>query len=284
MDEKEKIKHASEAIIGAVAGAVCQINEIQKNAETYVKDGLLFCSKCNTEKQVAVKFFGMEKIMPCLCECELREQERIELEAKKEKFLNENERNRLNGIPDKALRSFRFEYDNRSDIGFTDFLRDYAGNYEEIKKNNIGLFIYGEKGSGKTFGAACLANKLIDSGQIVMMSTFPRLERMIFDSDDKNRTIAEIVSCDFLIIDDFGVERDTSYQKEMLYTIIDERYKSEKPLILTSNISFKELSQMNSRISDRLLDMCQPLKKEGKSKRLEKAVNKAKLLKEVMGR
>ena len=43
------------------------------------------------------------------------------------------------------------------------------------------------------------------------------------------------------IIDDFGMERGTEYGLEQIYNVIDSRYRSKKPLIVTTNIPLHDL-------------------------------------------
>ncbi len=66
-----------------------------------------------------------------------------------------------------------------------------------------------------------------------------------------------------LIIDDFGMERGTEYGLEQVYNVIDSRYRSRKPLIVTTNLTLEELQHLedtaHARIYDRLLEMCSPL-------------------------
>ena len=44
-----------------------------------------------------------------------------------------------------------------------------------------------------------------------------------------------------LILDDFGMERGTEYGLEQVYSVIDSRYQSGKPLIATTNLTLEEL-------------------------------------------
>lgn len=251
-----------------------------------IKDGILYCPECQEAKQCKVTMFGVTKTFPCLCKCEVAEQEAAEARVKDQTKQARMRQLKDAGTMDGSFRDTTFECDDGNDKSFIDFLKKYADNKNEILAKNIGLYIYGDYGCGKTFGAACLANRLLDMGESVLMSTFSRLERMIFDSEDKNMTISEIMGYNFLILDDFGAERKTEYQLEMLYTIIDERYKSGKPIILTSNIPFDALMKpqhaQEGRIYERVVQMCQPLKKAGKSRRISEAVNKAKLLSAIM--
>ena len=77
-----------------------------------------------------------------------------------------------------------------------------------------------------------------------------------------------------LIIDDLGVERDTPYVLETVYLVIDERYKSGKPFIITTNLSLEELRNPadleHGRIYDRIMERCVPVAFSGKNYRTDK--------------
>ena len=58
---------------------------------------------------------------------------------------------------------------------------------------------------------------------------------------DRNEYIARLCSFPLLILDDFGMERGTEYGLEQVYNVIDSRYRSRKPLIVTTNLTLEEL-------------------------------------------
>lgn len=60
-------------------------------------------------------------------------------------------------------------------------------------------------------------------------------------AQDKEWYLNNLVSCDLLIVDDFGMERQTDYAREQVFNIIDGRYLARKPLIVTTNLSLHEL-------------------------------------------
>ena len=68
--------------------------------------------------------------------------------------------------------------------------------------------------------------------------------------------------------------------------MIDSRYRSEKPLIVTTNLSLDELNNpldtAHNRIYDRLLEMCAPVCFSGENFRRESAQNKLNRLKQLM--
>ena len=88
------------------------------------------------------------------------------------------------------------------------------------------------------------------------------------------------------IIDDFGMERGTEYGLEQVYNVIDSRYRSKKPLIVTTNIPLQDLQHpqdtAHARIYDRLLEKCAPIRFSGENFRKATAQDKLARLKNLM--
>lgn len=103
---------------------------------------------------------------------------------------------------------------------------------------------------------------------------------------DRNEYIDQITDATLLILDDFGIERNTEYALEQLYNVINARYLKEKPTIITTNINFSDLEKEQSdimlgRIYSRIIEMCLPLRIVGRDRRkliFKDKMNKAKLL------
>ncbi|WP_455258188.1 ATP-binding protein, partial [Peptoniphilus asaccharolyticus] len=156
--------------------------------------------------------------------------------------------------------------------------------YEEMKKENIGLLFYGSVGSGKTYLACSIANALIEQYQIsVKIRNFAQiineLQKSSFDFD-KNAYIESLVNTSVLILDDLGIERDTSYAKEQVYNIVNNRYLKQKPTIFTTNLSYDTIvncteSVEYQRIYSRIIEMCIPVMVVGEDFR--KIIQKDKL-------
>ena len=75
------------------------------------------------------------------------------------------------------------------------------------------------------------------------MTNFPtilnRLTGMF--SEDRADFIARFDEYDLLIIDDLGVERSTEYAMAQMFFVIDSRYRSRSPMIITTNLKLSEL-------------------------------------------
>ena len=77
-----------------------------------------------------------------------------------------------------------------------------------------------------------------------------------------------------LVIDDLAAERKTEYMSEIIFNVIDSRYRANLPMIVTTNLTSEELQNpidmSYQRTFSRLLEMCTPIKVEGEDKRAKK--------------
>ncbi len=162
-----------------------------------------------------------------------------------------------------------------------------------MREENLGLLFWGKSGSGKTFAAAAIANAFLESTQMhapsVKMTTFGTMLGKLpgMSTQDKEWYLKGLLSCDLLILDDFGMERQTEYAREQVFNIIDGRYLACKPLIVTTNLSLQELKHpadiAQQRIYDRLLEMCIPVCFDGESQRQRLAREKLQRYRQLTG-
>ena len=133
-----------------------------------------------------------------------------------------------------------------------------------MQKKNTGILIWGGVGTGKSFFAGCIANALMEREVPVCMTNFARILNELNNSfSGRNEVVDRLCRYPLLIIDDFGMERDTDYALEQVYNIIDSRYRSKRPLIITTNLTLDEIRHpqdvAHARIYDRVLEMCVPV-------------------------
>lgn len=256
-------------------GVMAIVETEENKGDDYMVDGLLFCGKCHTPKQVRLTVFGKETVLNCVCECEAKRLgvERKELEKKEHE--RKIERLRSVGFPDDEMASITFEEDDERNEKISYSAHRYVDIFDDMYKSHKGLLLYGSVGTGKTFISACIANALIDKGVSVLATNFSRLVNKIAGMyEGKQEYLDHLNDFDLLIIDDLGAERDTEYMDEIVQSIIDSRYRSGKPLIVTTNLTAKELKNpldiRKQRIYSRLFEMCIPIEVKGKDRRKEK--------------
>ena len=260
----------AKAIFGIEQRAAESIKAEQ--GDYYDDDGLLVCGKCNTRKQTRVFILDQERTPMCLCKCEAEKRDREEAERKRRERAAELRRA---GFPDAEMQNWTFDRDDGKNEKITAILQNYVGNFEEMRKNGKGLLLFGSVGTGKTFGAACIANALIDRGYACLVTNFARLVNTISGMyDGKQAYIDGLNRFSLLVIDDLASERDTDYMNEIVYNIIDSRYRSGLPLIITTNLTADELKNpadiRKQRVYSRLLEMTIPIEVKGADRRRER--------------
>ena len=250
-------------------------NEGMKAADDYMdtETGLLMCGKCHTKKQKKISFLGVERVVGCLCRCAAEEMERErEKHREKEELLHIRQMKSV-GLQDSTFFDYTFANCDETHP-CAQYARRYVGNFAEFQKNGQGLLFWGNVGTGKTFLAGCIANALMEKNIPVLMTSFPKLLNALggLYSGEKNEYLKSLNQYRLLIIDDLGVERDTPYVLETVYLVIDERYKSGKPFIITTNLSLEELRNPadleHGRIYDRIMERCVPVAFSGKNYRI----------------
>lgn len=89
---------------------------------------------------------------------------------------------------------------------------NYVNGWDKAYASNTGLLLFGDVGTGKSFFAGCIANALLDKEISVMMTNFPTLLSRLTGMPPEERVgyIDSIGRYDLLILDDLGVERNTS--------------------------------------------------------------------------
>ena len=163
----------------------------------------------------------------------------------------------------------------------------YVDKWAEVRTKNIGLLLWGGVGTGKSFFAGCIANALMEQKVSVRMTNFASILNDLSNSlSGRNDVVDRLCSYPLLIIDDFGIERGTEYALEQVYNIIDARYRSKKPLIVTTNLTLTDLKNpqdvAHARIYDRLLSMCSPICFAGENLRQQAAAQKTANMRALM--
>ena len=252
-------------------------NEGRKAADDYMdtKTGLLMCGKCHTKKQKKISFLGVERVVGCLCRCAAEEMEREREKHREKEELLHIRQMKSAGLQDSTFFDYTFANCDETHP-CAQYARRYVENFAEFQKNGQGLLFWGNVGTGKTFLAGCIANALMEKNIPVLMTSFPKLLNALggLYSGEKNEYLKSLNQYRLLIIDDLGVERDTPYVLETVYLVIDERYKSGKPFIITTNLSLEKLRNPadleHGRIYDRIMERCVPVAFSGKNYRTDK--------------
>ena len=153
---------------------------------------------------------------------------------------------------------------------------NFSKNINEPSQKNL-LFV-GNTGLGKTFLANCVASEVIKSGKTVVYQTAPILMDKVIDYKfSYNKTGIEkeqynkIFNVDLLIIDDLGTETMNNNKFTELFNIINTRLLKNKKMLISTNLTLKELyKEYDERVMSRLIGSFTICKFVGEDRRLKK--------------
>jgi DNA replication protein DnaC len=158
-------------------------------------------------------------------------------------------------------------------------IRSYLDDLENNLKVGRGLWLFGDTGTGKTTLAMLVSKEALANGHSVAIYSLPKLLahiRRTYDVEpggDSYLTFFErLTSVDLLHIDDFGAEKRSDWVLEQLYALVNERYESQRSILLTTNLGVDKLEeQVGARTVSRLSETCEPIPLFGSDRRYEHA-------------
>lgn len=261
-------------------------NEINPGEDEYLQDGDVYCKNCHTRRSLWLPI--LQTRVRCVCYCQQKKLQEEQKQLMIEQRQAELERLKEASLIGERYRHVSFENtalgDNNDFISAFNRCKKYCEVAQTVLEEGMGIYIYGDSGTGKTHLTACMANDLIEQGYQVLFTNFAEISKIIkstFKKESKeteNNYINQLANIDFLFIDDLGTEivqknDEDTWLQEKIYDVINKRYNSKTPTIFTSNYSVKQLITergMMKKTVDRIVEMSTAiLKIEGKSYRLQ---------------
>ena len=141
----------------------------------YEQDGVVHCGYCHTPKQVLHMWRGQLRAFPIPCRCKRECLNRIaEERAQREKW-EKTEINRYHALPYPYMHQWTFAHDDGGSPQATRYFKQYVEHFAELRKEGNGLFLFGAKGTGKTYAAVQIVNALCDNGYRCLVTSFMEL-------------------------------------------------------------------------------------------------------------
>ncbi len=182
---------------------------------------------------------------PIACEC--KEAERIE---KRRLFLQEV--SHLGELQDKSFENFNPNVPGNS------VSKAYYTAFEYAKEPEGWLVMIGKVGCGKTHLAAAIANRQVARGSLVLFSTVSdlldhlRATFMPSSTEVYDDLFQKMREAALLVLDDLGAQHSTPWANEKLFQLLNYRYNSRIPTIITTNDA--GLQGVEDRIRSRMCD------------------------------
>jgi DNA replication protein DnaC len=163
-------------------------------------------------------------------------------------------------------------------------VREFVDRLDDNLSAGEGMWLMGNTGTGKTTLGMLVAKAALAAGQSAAVYFAPKLLTQIrqtyqaTDSEDAYEAFfTRLTSVDLLYIDDLGSERHTDWVVEQLYALVNERYETQRSLLVTSNAErdadegLRRLEeQIGGRTVSRLVEICgDPLPLFGPDRRIE---------------
>ena len=235
--------------------------------DTYIDplDGLAHCKRCHKPRQKVYPFMDSTKKLPFPCPCIEDRWDQEDALRESRELMTQISKLKSDGLQDKALYRCTFANDEGYNPQIS-IIRAYVEGWEKMKSKCMGLLLWGATGTGKTFMAGCIANALIDQCIPVLMTNTKTVLDRLKDlySEERFVFLKGLRKYELLIWDDFGANRETLFSLQLIYRVIDDWYRTQKPLIITTNLTLEELKKppdVNyARIYSRILELCVPIK------------------------
>jgi DNA replication protein DnaC len=143
-------------------------------------------------------------------------------------------------------------------------VRAFVDELDDNLEAGRGLWLMGDVGTGKTSLAMLISKAALERGYSVAIYSLPRLLariRRTYDADAGEQSYLEfferLTAVDLLHLDDLGVEKRTDWVLEQLYALVDERYESQRSVLVTTNLDQAKLEeQIGARTVSRLVEIC----------------------------
>jgi DNA replication protein DnaC len=143
-------------------------------------------------------------------------------------------------------------------------VKEFVDGIDERLTEGEGLWLMGDVGTGKTSLAMLVSKAAVEAGHTVAIYSLPRLLsriRRTYDAEAGEQSYLEfferLTEVDLLHIDDLGAEKRSDWVLEQLYAIVDERYETQRSVVVTTNLRQEELEeQIGPRTVSRLIEIC----------------------------
>jgi DNA replication protein DnaC len=154
----------------------------------------------------------------------------------------------------------------------------YVQRWNAMLHSGRGLYFWGAVGSGKTHAAAVVVNELIDRHLVEALflnvpEVMARFRRAIGDPGNTDATtlLDHMKQVELLVLDDLGIEEPSAWATELLYQIVDERWRERRPMIITSALSPGELTRRyRQQIASRIAGCCDAVLLGGDDRRRDR--------------
>lgn len=263
--------------VQAIANRIIRAQQIHEG--DWFEGEILYCGQCKEARREYIDVKDGRLFVTRMCKCErdaYENEQKRRVEDERNMRLERNKEN--SGIErmyqDASLKTFDVVPENQ---GAYNLAKNYVAQFPEMLERNQGLLFWGDVGTGKTYTASVIGNELLAEGRTVYALSLAKMFQKVggFNNEEEDELMDRIRTVDLLILDDLGTERSTDFAMEKVYAVIDARYRANKPVIYTTNLTLGQMKDTpdlrQKRVFDRIFQTCFPLQFSGQSRRVSEA-------------
>ena len=238
------------------------------------------CPVCGESLFTKIKWLGQERYsaVACACERKKKDNEMDWLLVKEQRQSLLARYSRISIVDAKALtETFNKAVIDDENRELYQMIKYYCQHFDEAMKENTGLYIFGERGRGKSFIANAVYNWLKKDYTVLLINLNMYSNMLKKGYEVKKEREIELLEAtrkaDLLVIDDIGTEILSEWLTEKIFNLVNYREIVRKPLIITSNLNYADLEQKfkeydeHTRIKSRIQGMCLDLELKGPDRR-----------------
>ena len=214
------------------------------------------CPNCGKNRRREAVICGVKYSFHVMCECEVKREKAERQKLEDLEKMQKIEKLRALSLLGERFKNVAFETTqtgaNSSFDAAFNRCKKYCEIYQETVKNGYGIYLFGDKGVGKTHLTACMANFLISKCVPVLFTNLFEISKAIkstfnrSSSQSEQLLIQKFSNIDVLFFDDLGPEIFTKTSGEtwlqgLLFDLINKRYNNRKATVFSSNYSLNSL-------------------------------------------
>lgn len=157
-----------------------------------------------------------------------------------------------------------------------DISKAYAKEFDTHAREGTGLIFLGGPGTGKSHLASAIIQEIMPEylGLYVTVSDCIRAVRETWNRDaerSERQVLNQFIYADLLVLDEVGKQYGSEGEQNILFDVIDGRYREQMPTILMGNIKGGEISRfLGERLADRLRETNTAIAFDWKSHRVSR--------------
>lgn len=158
-------------------------------------------------------------------------------------------------------------------------IKAYAGSIPAHLQTGKGLTLLGPPGVGKShfcYGLIAAAYEVGVAARYVVWGDVLQRTKAAFgnrDNDD-NRLVDQLKGCELLVLDEIGVRVGSEWDQDQLFSLLDHRYRQQRPTVVASNLTADTLNTIGERSADRLREANVTVTVPGESQRAAAGIDR----------